>query len=161
MLLRTAAYAVRWKPADPSDELLTFSHLQGARNYTDYKDALSTFAAPGQNFVFADKNGDDRHLAAGRVSGQMEGTGTIRHAGRGQLLYVAGYDTRRRKSQYEAGFGEGRGFVSSANQHPADTTYPYQERQFSHLPRTDHQPEAKRYEFDHHSGYDEDANRQL
>ena len=51
------SYAVHWKAADSSDEMLTFHYLQSVHNYDEYKQALSSFHCPGQNFVFADKTG--------------------------------------------------------------------------------------------------------
>ncbi len=43
----TRSYAVRWKPADSSDELLTFHCLQSAHNYQDYKDMPSDIQSAG------------------------------------------------------------------------------------------------------------------
>lgn len=51
-------YACRWKAHDPSNEIEIFIGLDRAKNYTDYAEAIKNLHTPGQNCVFACKNGD-------------------------------------------------------------------------------------------------------
>ena len=45
------SYAVHWKAADTSDEMLTFHYLQSAHNYDEYKEALTFIQDdPGTKF---------------------------------------------------------------------------------------------------------------
>jgi penicillin amidase len=50
-------YAVRWKAHDASNELKIFNMLNHAKNYADYAAAVTNLHTPGQNCVFASKNG--------------------------------------------------------------------------------------------------------
>ncbi len=116
------SYAVRWKAADSSDEMLTFHYLQSAHNYDEYKQAISTFQTPGQNFAFADKSG---HIAI-----RQEGLFPAKWKEQG-LFVMPGEDSSYRwqaminREENPYMLDPDRGFVSSANQEPVDTTYPY------------------------------------
>ena len=97
--------------------------INKAKNADDYRDAIEAFQYPAQNKVFASVNGD----IAISVAGAMP----LRQKETGQFI-MNGADT-----QYDwQGFipfehapyiiNPKRGYVSSANQAPTDTTYPYQ-----------------------------------
>lgn len=114
--------ALRWTAHDPSNELLTFIKLNRGRNYEDYVDALSHYKCPAQNFVFASFEGDialwhngkfplrwikqGRYLSEGSDS-NFDWNGWIPHL---HVPHVLNPE---------------RGFVSSANQEPTDSSYPY------------------------------------
>jgi len=51
-------YAVRWKAHDPSNELKMFTLMDKAKDYDDYLEAIKYLRTPGQNCLFAGKNGD-------------------------------------------------------------------------------------------------------
>ncbi|HET6252437.1 MAG TPA: penicillin acylase family protein [Puia sp.] len=121
----TRSYAVSWKPADPSDELLTFHYLQSARNYTDYKHAIRTFKTPGQNFAFADKAGTIAIWQQGQFPAKWKDQGRFVMPGEDSSYLWQDTIPTDRNPYMMLDSGEGRGFVSSANQRPADTTYPY------------------------------------
>jgi penicillin amidase len=121
----TRSYAVRWKPADPSDELLTFHYLQSAHNYPDYKEAIRTFKAPGQNFAFADKAGTIAIWEQGEFPAKWKGQGLFIMPGEDSSYMWQDNIPTDRNPYMMLDSGDDRGFVSSANQEPADTTYPY------------------------------------
>ncbi|MGL6268085.1 MAG: penicillin acylase family protein, partial [Chitinophagaceae bacterium] len=52
------AYALRWVAHDPSNILKMWHLLNRAKNYEDYLAAIKYFNVPGQNMLFASKNGD-------------------------------------------------------------------------------------------------------
>jgi penicillin amidase len=117
-------YAVKWAAARPSNEIATFSRLQSMANYSDYKEALTHFETPGQNFVFADKAGEIAIWQQGRFPAKWKGQGLYVMPGQdSSYMWQDTIPYSENPNQYgEAG---DRGFVSSANQEPADTTYPY------------------------------------
>jgi len=119
------SYAVRWKANDPSNEMATFNRFQSIRNYNDYKKALEAFKCPGQNFVFADKAGDVAIRQDGVFPAKWKKQGLFVMPGE-DSSYVWQDTIPRDENPYMIVDTNGdRGFVSSANQLPADTTYPY------------------------------------
>ena len=115
-------FAVRWIAHDPSEEIITFFKLNRAKNHADYMDALNHYASPAQNFVFASVTGD----IAMRIQGQYP----VRRKEEGKYIL----DGTLTRTEWQAFIpneqnvmykNPARGFVSSANQYPVDSTYPY------------------------------------
>lgn len=109
--------ALFWTAFLPANELKTFVLMNKATNHTEYLAALDNFGCPAQNFVFAASNGD--------IAIKQQGY---------HLNYPKdyGYGVRTEfisevipSSDNPHILNPSRGFVSSANQHPTDTTYPY------------------------------------
>ncbi len=115
-------YAVRWKAHDPSNELLALNLLNHAKNYDDYLAAVTYIHTPGQNFAFAAKSGD--------IAMRTEGEWPAKWIGQGDFI-MPGTDSSYLwqgmipQDETPFQFNPERGFVSSANQKPADSTYPY------------------------------------
>jgi len=116
------SYAVHWAANDSSNELATFSRLQSARNYPDYKEALEHFQTPGQNFVFAAKSGVIALWQQGQFPAKWKGQGQFVMPGE-DSSYMWQDSIRNYENPYM--LDPDRGFVSSANQEPVDTSYPY------------------------------------
>lgn len=115
-------YAVRWTAHDPSNELKLFHVLNRAKNYDDYNKAVVNLQTPGQNVVFACKNGDIAIRTQGNFPAKWKGQGDFIMPGTDSSFMWQGMipmDETPRQYNPE------RGFVSSANQHPADSVYPY------------------------------------
>ncbi|MGZ5134430.1 MAG: penicillin acylase family protein, partial [Flavitalea sp.] len=115
-------YAVRWTAHDPSNEFLFYYHLNSAKGYDDYEKALKYFSNPGQNFAFASKNGDIAIWQQGLFPAKWKKQGEYVMPGTDssylwQAMIPAHENPHIRNPE--------RGFISSANQMPADSTYPY------------------------------------
>lgn len=115
-------YAFRWIGHDESLELKTFYLLNQAKNYYDYKAALTYFTGPAQNFVFASVQGD--------IAIHIQGKFPVRRKDEGRFVL----DGTKTQQEWRAFIpteqnifskNPSRGFVSSANQYPVDSTYPY------------------------------------
>ena len=115
-------YAFRWIGHDGSLELKTFYLLNQAKNYNDYRDALAHFSGPAQNFAFASTQGD--------IALHIQGKFPVRRKDEGRFVL----DGTKTQQEWQAFIPTGqnvfsknpsRGFVSSANQYPVDSTYPY------------------------------------
>jgi penicillin amidase len=118
------SYAVRWKAADPSDELATIRRFQSMKNYDDYKEALATFSCPGQNIVFASKTGEVALWQQGTFPAKWKGQGLYVMPGE-DSSYMWQDTIPRDQNPYMIVDSSNRGFVSSANQAPVDSAYPY------------------------------------
>lgn len=115
-------YAVRWKAHDASNELLIFYGLNRAKNYDDYQSAVLHLHNPGQNVVFACRNGDIALRTQGEWPAKWKGQGDFVMPGT-DSSYMWQYMIPDSATPYQ--YNPERGFVSSANQRPADSTYPY------------------------------------
>lgn len=114
--------AVRWKAHEPSNELKTFYLLNHAKNYEDFEAAIAGFVCPGQNFAYADKDGNIALWQQGRFPAKWFRQGDWIMPGTDSLYRWQG-DIPREENPHS--LNPPRGFVSSANQMPADTSYPY------------------------------------
>lgn len=115
-------YAFRWIAHDPSHELAGIYKLNRARNLKEFDLALQTYSSPALNFAVATTNGDIGMRVAGRfpVRRKNEGRfvldGSLRSSGWQDFIPVEDQITS---------LNPARGFESSANQYPVDSTYPY------------------------------------
>lgn len=117
----TVNLALQWTAHLSGQEYMTFHLLNKAKNYADYLDALSYYNCPAQNFIFAATNGDIALRQQGKfpVLYDQEGR-TIKNA--------ASHETWDQFIPFESiptALNPKKGFLSSANQQVADTTYPY------------------------------------
>ena len=115
-------YAVRWKAHDLSNELIIFKALNHAKNYDDYQAAVVNLHTPGQNCVFATKSGDIAIRTQGEWPAKWKGQGDFVMPGTDSSYMWKGMIP---DSETPYQYNPERGFVSSANQRPVDSTYPY------------------------------------
>jgi penicillin G amidase len=115
-------YAVRWKAHDPSNELKCFILMDRAKNYTDYSTAAGNLHTAGQNFAFACKNGDIAIKTQGEFPAKWKGQGDFIMPGIDSNYLWQGMIPPD-ETPFE--YNPERGYISSANQRPADSSYPY------------------------------------
>ncbi|HRN79719.1 MAG TPA: penicillin acylase family protein [Ferruginibacter sp.] len=116
------AWAVRWTAHDPGKELKTFNLLNRATNYDEFTEAVGHMQTPGQNFVFAARNGDIGIRTQGKWPAKWKEQGDFLMPGRDSAFLWQGVIP---DALTPAQYNPERGFVSSGNQKPADSTYPY------------------------------------
>ncbi|HRH60845.1 MAG TPA: penicillin acylase family protein, partial [Chitinophagaceae bacterium] len=115
-------YACRWKAHDGTDELRTFYKLDRSQNMNDYVDAISTYTCPPQNMIFATTQGDIAIRQQGLFPAKWYRQGDFIMPGDDSSYAWRGYIP---DSQNILMHNPQRGFVSSANQYPYDSSYPY------------------------------------
>ena len=115
-------YAYRWIAHDGGNFLRTFYEFNRGKNHTDYMSALDHYYFPAQNFAFASVAGD--------IAIRVQGKYPIRRKDEGRFVL----DGSKTSTEWKAfiPFDQNvmiknpeRGFVSSTNQYPVDSTYPY------------------------------------
>jgi penicillin G amidase len=116
-------YAVRWKAHDAGNELMIFNRLDHAKNYADYLEAIKWLHTPGQNVIFACKNGDIAISAQGEFPAKWRRQGDFVMPGTDSSYMWQGMIPQ---SENPYMYNPERGFVSSANQYPVNPlTSPY------------------------------------
>ncbi len=119
-----AGYAMQWITHDTSPEDLNcFLGLNKAKNYADYREALTHYIAPAQNFIFASNENDIAITPNGKFPLKWEEQGKFLLDGTRTDHDWQGYLPAEHNPHVK---NPERGYVSSANQsinNPDD--YPY------------------------------------
>jgi penicillin amidase len=116
------ALAVKWVAHHTGDDGITFFNLNRAKNYPDYAEAIKAFECPGQNFVFASKTGDIAIWQQGKFPDRWNGQGRYVMPGTDSSYLWQGFIPQ---TENPHALNPARGFLESANQRPADATYPF------------------------------------
>lgn len=115
-------YAMQWTGHLGGNNQRTLIELNGARNYDEYKNALVHFLAPAQNFIFSSREGDIALWIQGQFPNKWKGQGKFLMDGSNPEHDWQGWIPQEHNAHVK---NPERGFVSSANQHPVDKSYPY------------------------------------
>jgi penicillin G amidase len=115
-------FALKWTVHEGSNEQRTFMMLNKAQSHSDYNAALDHYSAPAQNFVFASKTGDIAMRIQGLFPIKWPEQGKFFMDGSNPKMEWQGYIPNE---QNPSTLNPQRAFVSSANQHPTDPSYPY------------------------------------
>ena len=114
--------AVRWSAHDPSNELLMWYYLDRAKNFEDYRNAIQYFTCPAQNMVFASKRNEIAIWQQGRMPALWDRQGVYVMPGDDNSYMWQGYIPMNENPHV---INPAIGYVSSANQRPVDSAYPY------------------------------------
>ncbi|MEA3273989.1 MAG: penicillin acylase family protein [Pseudomonadota bacterium] len=116
--------ALRWIGHDRDDTTFeTFLGINRARNWDEFRVAMDRYVAPGQNFVYADRDGHIGYLASGRIPRRRAGhTGLYPVPGDGDWDWL-GY---LRRSELPVRVDPPEGFVVTANHRITGPDYPHQ-----------------------------------
>lgn len=118
----TKNYAVRWTAHDKGNELKLFYLLDRAKNYQDYTEAAKYLLTPGQNIIFAAKNGDIALRTQGNWPAKWKGQGDFVMPGTDSSFL---WQFMIPQNEVPLQYNPERAFVSSANQKPVPQDYPY------------------------------------
>ncbi|WP_247232376.1 penicillin acylase family protein [Telluribacter sp. SYSU D00476] len=114
--------AVKWIGHEPGNSFLTFHSLNRASNYDDYRQALTHYVGPAQNFVFADNSKNIAITVNGKFPLKWKQQGKFLLDGSNPAHDWKGWIPMEQNPHVK---NPPRGFVSSANQSSVDPTYPY------------------------------------
>ncbi len=116
-------YALHWTAADPGSFQFPFLDLDRARDWKEFTTAIGRFPGPGQNFVYADTEGNIGYHATGRLP--------IRRKGCANDLPVDGssgaceWDGMMPFDSLPSFYNPAQGAVVTANQNPFPEDDPY------------------------------------
>lgn len=115
-------FAFRWISHDESEDVRAYYLLNRAHNFDDYMKAMDYITSPAQNWAFASVHGD--------IAIRVQGKFPVRKPKEGKFALdgsrsANGWQQFIPNDQNIMWKNPQRGFISSANQYPADSTYPY------------------------------------
>ncbi|MBX5452943.1 MAG: penicillin acylase family protein [Acidobacteriia bacterium] len=108
--------ALSWMGSKPSDEFTAMLRLNQARNWDDFKAALTLFAVPGQNFTYADVDGHIGKLIAAKLPKRPLAPP---HSPILPLSFAAHWQNSVTAADLPAIFDPAEGFIASANERPS------------------------------------------
>jgi len=114
--------ALRWTGHDPSNELAASLKLNRAASYGEFMEALAGYHCPGQNFALASSEGDIAIIHRGKFPLRWKGEGRFLGEARNPAYHWRDWIPGEHLPQVK---NPSQGFIASANQAPADSTYPY------------------------------------
>ncbi|HEX6923391.1 MAG TPA: penicillin acylase family protein [Bacillales bacterium] len=116
------AFALKWTALQPTTELEAVLKFMKAKDWDDFKEALTYFQVPAQNFVFASEKGKIAYRANGLIPIRKNG-----HS----LLPVPGWTDKYEWSGFipwnelPTAVNPDEGFIATANNKVAPDDYPY------------------------------------
>ncbi|TXG37089.1 penicillin acylase family protein [Seonamhaeicola maritimus] len=115
-------YAMKWIGHMAKADSYIFLDLNKGKNYNDYLNAIKNWVAPAQNFVFASTEGDIALWVQGQFPNKWKEQGKFLLDGSNpdhdwQSFIPQEYNAHTKNPE--------RGFVSSSNQFPTDSAYPF------------------------------------
>ncbi len=114
--------ALRWAAAEPGSYQFPFFDLNRAQNWTEFLAALERFPGPGQNFVYADVNGNIGYHATGSLPIRKNFDGDVPLDGSSGEYEWQGWIPF---DELPASFNPERGYIVTANQNPFPADYKY------------------------------------
>ena len=114
--------AMRWTAHDASLEVVALNKINKASSYDDFVEASSYYTGPPQNMSFASTSGDIAIWVNGKFPVKWEGQGKFLLDGSNSSHEWGEYMPQTHLYHVK---NPKQNFVSSANQHPGDSTYPY------------------------------------
>lgn len=115
--------AFKWRGHEPSDELTAFLDLNRARNFEEFRAAFAPYAVSGQNFLYADPQGNIGQVLALEFDPAAGRTAMVGVGDPGNPQHQWGRE-RLGSMQLPHAFNPAEGFLVSANNTPVRTDPP-------------------------------------
>jgi penicillin amidase len=114
--------ALKWTAAEPVPFAMAFVDIDRAHDWKEFTDAVSGFPGPGQNFVYADVDGNIGYHASGKLPIRRGFTGELPVEGASGKNEWDGYIPF---DQLPSSYNPASGIIATANQNPFPASYPY------------------------------------
>ena len=116
-------YALKWTARDPKNvDFEAFFRLNRAKNWEEFRNALSTYRGATQNFVYADTKGNIGWQVAGGIPLRRSGDGSLPYDGSTNDGEWTGYIPLNELPKL---FNPPSGLIVTANQRIVGTDYKY------------------------------------
>ena len=117
----TRQYALHWTANEAGGLTFPFLDIDRARNWNEFRAALANYGGPGQNFVYADTDGNIGYQAAGMlpIRKNCAGSVPVEEANCNWTGFIP-FD------QLPNAYNPPAGMIVTANQNPFPADFPYQ-----------------------------------
>jgi penicillin G amidase len=116
------ALALKWTALSPSTELEAVLRFNKATNLEEFKEALTYFHTPAQNFVYADKEGNIAYRANGHIPIRKKGDSSVPVPGWTDEYEWEGFIPWE---ELPTVINPKEGFIATANNKIVSDDYPY------------------------------------
>ena len=125
---KNEAWAYRWIGQDTSRVPVAILEMAKAGNWEEFSRAIDKYDSPHQNWAYADTKGNIGMIVGGKYLVREGNEGLfLRDGTKSSNIWKDFIPLAHRIQQ----LNPQRGFVSSSNQYPVDSTYPYTIRNFT------------------------------
>ncbi len=114
--------SMRWTGHDVNDQIDAFNIINRASNWNEFTHGVSTFAGPGQNFVYGDSAGNIGYWCGVKLPIRGKQNSTLPLPGWDPATEWKGYVPFEKLPHL---FNPPEGFIATANNKLVDDTYPY------------------------------------
>ena len=121
-LPETYALALRWTVLEPAPTFMAIWQFDRARNWDEFREAASNFAAPSQNLVYADVDGNIGYQMPGKIPIRAHGDGTLPVPGWTDDYQWTGYIPFE---ELPYAYNPPQGYIATANNAVVGPDYPY------------------------------------
>lgn len=118
---KTSALALRWTAYEPGIFQFVFLDVDRARNWDEFRRAISRFGGPAQNFVYADVDGNIGYHAAGKLPVRHYAGGVPVDGSSGQNEW----DGYIPFDELPQSFNPPSGIIATANANPFPANFAY------------------------------------
>ena len=118
----TETYALRWVTAEAAIRPSTVVNMANARSFPEFREALRSWSAPGQNVVYADVEGNIGYQCTGLYPVRRRGDGTMPVPG---WTSEYGWDGWIPFEELPWSENPEQGFLATANNKIHDDSYPH------------------------------------
>ena len=115
-------FALRWAAAEPGGFGFPFLDLNRAGDWHEFRAALARYPGPGQNFVYADADGNIGYQATGMLPIRKDFDGDVPLDGASGGFEWNGFIPF---GQLPVFYNPARGWIITANQNPFPENYPF------------------------------------
>ena len=113
---------LRWVAAEPGIFQDVFLDIDRARNWAEFRSAIARYGGPGQNFVYADVDGNIGYQAGGKLPVRRDYLGDVPIDGSSGKYEWDGYIPF---DQLPQAYNPPDGIIVTANQNPFPADYPF------------------------------------
>lgn len=111
------AISMRWLGFEFSDEMSAFIKINKAKNFQEFKEAVSYFSVPGQNFLYADNDGNIGYIAGAKIPLRSSNSSSIISDGTKSSNDWLGFIS---KNEMIFNLNPANGFLATANSNHFD-----------------------------------------